>query len=185
MIDFPEDLKPAINRVVEAANLGEMNPKGIENLYEWLLDKQDDDEWNNIQGELGSSALEIVHVENRLDNNYDDDLLRDYCDLDADKIITEEMRFNFMIEDLKSAVDGSSDDGVSFHTMVLNGKNNRTVLLGCVSYCYDYSIEWFGVSPSIEKLKDEVRRCGYIFEEDIANLNPSDLLKYWGEELLC
>jgi len=185
MIDFPEELKPTINQLVDAANLGEMNPKGIENLYEWLLDKQDDDEWNNIQGELGSSALEIVHVENRLDDNYDDDLLRDYCDLGDDDKITDEMRFEFLVGELKSLVDGSSDDGISFHTMVLNGKNNRTALLGCVYYCDNYSTEWVGVSSNLDKLKDEVRRWGYIFEVDIPNLNPSDLLKYWGEELLC
>ncbi|MDC1429973.1 hypothetical protein N8199_08760 [Emcibacteraceae bacterium] len=180
MIIFPEELNETIKYVVEAANLGEMNPKGIEGLFEWLLEKQDDDEWNNIQGELGSSALEIVHVENRLDDNYDDNLLRDHCDLDADKIITEEMRFNFMIEDLKSAVD-ESFEGISFHTMILHGNNNQTAALGCTYDGNSYLTEWIGISPNPEKLKNEVRTWGYLFKEDILNLKPSDLLKYWGE----
>ena len=177
MIDFPEELKPTINQVVDAANSGEKSPKGIEKLHDWL-------EENYLQTVFDN--FEMVVFLDALDGLCDDQELRNSQGYNENEFpeITDELRYQFLLDKLKQRLFNDTD--IAFHSIELSGANNTKAFLGCLVQAagmHGDFFNWIGIFPTEEGFEQYFKKNGVLLDtEGIDKLKPADVLKYWIKE---
>ena len=156
-------------------------PAGLADLQEWLAT----DGWDDLLAAWINEDV-ALNLKGWAPYKFYDSGLRDAEDLDKAETITDQMRFEYARDAIRSAVKNSDGyDSPSVHSFPIERADGERAILGCTVEIHGQHgrvPDWHGVFADKDDFYRRLRAAGFLFHSEADEIGDAEILAFWDFE---